>query len=115
MNSKKKNYIFNDATEAVKQLKHLYDHSIKNLQEAFEVAVKGSPPKYKIQEYYPQIKIKIDSFVAIDSRLAFGHVNGPGIYVTTITRPKLFEQYLIQQLSLLIKNQISHSSILRQK
>ncbi|MDG2097731.1 MAG: AMP nucleosidase [Paracoccaceae bacterium] len=104
MNSKKKNYIFNDATEAVKQLKHLYDHSIKNLQEAFEVAVKGSPPKYKIQEYYPQIKIKIDSFVAIDSRLAFGHVNGPGIYVTTITRPKLFEQYLIQQLSLLIKN-----------
>ena len=104
MNSKKKNYIFNDATEAVKQLKHLYDHSIKNLQEAFEVAVKGSPPKHKIQEYYPQIKIKIDSFVAIDSRLAFGHVNGPGIYVTTITRPKLFEQYLIQQLSLLIKN-----------
>jgi len=104
MNSKKKNYIFNDAKEAVKQLKHLYDHSIKNLQEAFEVAVKGSPPKYKIQEYYPQIKIKIDSFVAIDSRLAFGHVNGPGIYVTTITRPKLFEQYLIQQLSLLIKN-----------
>jgi AMP nucleosidase len=104
MNSKKKNYLFNDATEAVKQLKHLYDHSIKNLQEAFEVAVKGSPPKYKIQEYYPQIKIKIDSFVAIDSRLAFGHVNGPGIYVTTITRPKLFEQYLIQQLSLLIKN-----------
>ena len=104
MNSNKKNYIFNDATEAVEQLKHLYDHSIKNLQEAFEVAVKGSPPKYKIQEYYPQIKIKIDSFVAIDSRLAFGHVNGPGIYVTTITRPKLFEQYLIQQLSLLIKN-----------
>ena len=59
MNSKMKNYIFNDATEAVKQLKHLYDHSIKNLQEAFEVAVKGSPPKYKIQEYYPQIKIKL--------------------------------------------------------
>lgn len=104
MNSNKKNYIFNDATEAVGQLKHLYDRSIKNLQEAFEVALKGSTPKNKIQEYYPQIKIKIDSFVAIDSRLAFGHVNGPGIYVTTITKPKLFEQYLIQQLSLLIKN-----------
>lgn len=104
MNSNKKNYTFNDAAEAVKQLKHLYDRSIKNLQEAFEVALKGSTPKNKIQEYYPQIKIKIDSFVAIDSRLAFGHVNGPGIYVTTITRPKLFEQYLIQQLSLLIKN-----------
>ena len=106
MNSNKKNDTFNDATEAVKQLKHLYDRSIKNLQEAFEVALKGLAPKNKIQEYYPQIKIKIDSFVAIDNRLAFGHVNGPGVYVTTITRPKLFEQYLIQQLSLLIKNHI---------
>ena len=38
MNSNKKNDTFNDATEAVKQLKHLYDRSIKNLQEAFEVA-----------------------------------------------------------------------------
>ena len=38
MNSNKKNYTFNDAAEAVKQLKHLYDRSIKNLQEAFEAA-----------------------------------------------------------------------------
>jgi len=104
MNSNKKNYIFNNATEAVQQLKQLYDRSIKNLHDAFDDALKGSTPKNKIQEYYPQIRIKIDSFVAINSRLAFGHVNGPGIYVTTITRPKLFEQYLIQQLSLLIKN-----------
>ena len=104
MNSNKENYIFNNATEAVQQLKQLYDRSIKNLQDAFDDALKGSISKYKIQEYYPQIKIKIDSFVEINSRLAFGHVNGPGIYVTTITRPNLFEQYLIQQLSLLIKN-----------
>ena len=57
MNSNKKNYTFNDAAEAVKQLKHLYDRSIKNLQEAFEVALKGSAPKNKIQEYLSLIHI----------------------------------------------------------
>jgi AMP nucleosidase len=39
-----------------------------------------------------------------DSRLSFGHVSSPGIYATTITRPDLFRQYLIQQLGLLIQN-----------
>ena len=95
---------FNSATEAVEQLQFLYNNSINNLQKAFELAINGSKPDRKIQEFYPQISIKIDSFVEINSRLAFGHVNNPGTYKTTITRPKLFKGYLIQQLSLLIKN-----------
>ena len=95
---------FNTAEEAVKQLQVLYRNSINNLQNAFKLAITGSKPDSKIQEFYPQITIKIDSFVEIDSRLAFGHVNDPGTYITTITRPNLFKEYLIQQLSLLIKN-----------
>jgi AMP nucleosidase len=95
---------FNNATEAVEQLQFLYNNSINNLQKAFKLAINGSKPDRKIQEFYPQISIKIDSFVEINSRLAFGHVNNPGTYKTTITRPKLFKGYLIQQLSLLIKN-----------
>ena len=95
---------FHSATEAVEQLQFLYNNSINNLQKAFKLAINGSKPDKKIQEFYPQISIKIDSFVEINSRLAFGHVNNPGTYKTTITRPKLFKGYLIQQLSLLIKN-----------
>jgi len=104
MTSKKKNYIFDNAEEAVNELKRLYNQSITNLRQAFKIAIKNSKPKKKFQEYYPQITIKINSFLETDTRLAFGHVNGPGTYTTTITRPELFEDYLIQQLSLLIKN-----------
>ncbi|MAT00581.1 MAG: AMP nucleosidase [Rhodobacteraceae bacterium] len=97
-----KNFI--DATEAVTKLQCLYNQSISNLQKAFKSTMSGHRPDDKIQEYYPQITIKIDSFSEVDSRLAFGHVNNPGTYTTTITRPNLFKKYLIQQISLLIKN-----------
>ncbi|MBL9059704.1 MAG: AMP nucleosidase, partial [Mangrovicoccus sp.] len=40
----------------------------------------------------------------IDSRLSFGHVTHPGEYATTITRPDLFENYLRQQIGLILKN-----------
>ena len=93
-----------DATEAVTKLQCLYNQSISNLQKAFKSTMSGHRPDNKIQEYYPQITIKIDSFSEVDSRLAFGHVNNPGTYTTTITRPNLFKKYLIQQISLLIKN-----------
>jgi hypothetical protein len=36
--------------------------------------------------------------------LSFGHVSGPGTYATTVTRPDLFRNYLIQQIELLIRN-----------
>ncbi len=38
------------------------------------------------------------------ARLSFGHVAVPGTYATTVTRPDLFRNYLIQQIGLLIEN-----------
>jgi AMP nucleosidase len=40
----------------------------------------------------------------MDSRLSFGHVAGPGLYSTTVTRPDLFGPYLRRQIDLLIRN-----------
>ena len=39
------------------------------------------------------------SFDKVDSRLSFGHVASPGTYATTVTRPDLFRNYLIQQIA----------------
>jgi AMP nucleosidase len=58
----------------------------------------------KYRAFYPEISIKIDRFAQIDSRLSFGHLTQPGHYATTITRPDLFENYLKQQIGLLIRN-----------
>ena len=53
---------------------------------------------------YPEIRLATTSFDKTDSRLSFGHVARPGIYSTTVTRPDLFRDYLIQQLGLLTRN-----------
>lgn len=37
-------------------------------------------------------------------RLSFGYVSAPGVYTTTITRPKLFRHYLKEQLGHLMRN-----------
>ena len=34
-----------------------------------------------------------------DSRLAYGHMPGPGVYETTVSRPELYRDYLIEQIS----------------
>src|SRR5690606_7021853 len=51
-----------------------------------------------------EVRMTTSSYAHIDSRLAYGHVAGPGEYSTTITRPDLFENYLIEQLGLLMRN-----------
>jgi AMP nucleosidase len=95
---------FTDAAKAVKRLCEIYDVSASFLSVRFSEALRKGPPAGRIRAYYPEIRISTRSFAHIDSRLSFGHVAGPGIYSTTITRPQLFSNYLEQQISLLIQN-----------
>ncbi len=57
-----------------------------------------------MRAYYPEIRLTTTSFTRADSRLSFGHVAEPGSYSTTVTRPDLFRNYLIQQIDLLMQN-----------
>ncbi len=95
---------FDTAAGAVERLKHLYYGAAHFLAGHFAEALHSGRPAVRFRAYYPEIRIHISSFAATDSRLSFGHVAEPGVYVTTITRPDLFEHYLTQQLSLLIQN-----------
>ncbi|MGV6839868.1 MAG: AMP nucleosidase [Planktomarina sp.] len=95
---------FQNPRDAVKYLIELYDVATAFLQAGFEEAMQNGPPNTRIRAYYPQVKVQTDSYASIDSRLAFGHVAGPGTYAATITQPKLFEEYLVQQIGLVIKN-----------
>jgi AMP nucleosidase len=95
---------FTNAEAAVKRLQELYGLATGFLRARFgEVLAKGMPAA-RYRAYYPEIRITTTSYVAIDSRLSFGHVAEPGTYSTTITRPDLFENYLIQQIGLVIAN-----------
>lgn len=95
---------FHDAKAAVAHLKLLYDQAVKFLCDQFMDAMQDGPPEGRIRAYYPEIRFTTTSYSRVDTRLSFGHVPNPGTYATTVTRPDLFENYLVQQIGLLIAN-----------
>ncbi|MGB7287071.1 MAG: AMP nucleosidase [Salaquimonas sp.] len=95
---------FNNAKDAVAALQSLYRLSTSFLKENFEQMLAGLPIEYRYRAFYPSIEIATTSYANVDSRLAYGHVAGPGRYSTTITRPDLFDTYLEKQIELLISN-----------
>ncbi|MDP2737153.1 MAG: AMP nucleosidase [Pseudorhodobacter sp.] len=93
---------FTDASAAVTRLEELYFQATAFLIGHFSAAVTGVRPAARVRAWYPEIRLTTTSFTKTDSRLAFGHVAGPGTYSTSVTRPDLFRNYLIQQITLLM-------------
>jgi len=95
---------FTDAKSAVKALRKLYDRNTQFLRDAFGRLDTLSDPHQRFRAYYPEVGVSILSYSQADSRQAYGHMASPGHYTTTITRPELFDSYLTEQLSLIIRN-----------
>ena len=95
---------FTDATAAVDRLEEIYARSTRFLCDGFARVMADGPPPGRIRAFYPEIRITTTSYAQVDSRLSYGHVAEPGIHATTVTRPDLFRQYLIQQIELLMRN-----------
>ncbi|TBW34951.1 AMP nucleosidase [Siculibacillus lacustris] len=95
---------FDDAGAAVARLIDLYDRSIAFLNQRLGALVASAAPEGRVRAFYPEIRITIDTHARLDSRLAFGYVQAPGTYSTTVTRPDLFSRYLGVQIEQLLKN-----------
>ena len=96
--------VFDDPAKAVDALTALYERNTAFLMDGFSSLAKGAPVAGRYRACYPQVSIETTSFGHIDSRISYGHVTSPGIYTTTVTRPKLFRHYLKEQLGLLMRN-----------
>jgi len=94
---------FTDAEAAVDRLEQLYDEAVDFLVTEFRRTLEGHRPDARVRAYYPEVRITSDSHKAGDARMSFGHLPVPGTYTATITRPDLFRNYLIHQLSILMK------------
>ena len=70
----------------------------------FRRYLSGDPPAHPVRATYPLVRLTTRSHARIDSRLAYGFVSGPGVHETTVTRPDLFRDYLIEQIGLLMEN-----------
>jgi len=95
---------FSDAAEAVAALKVLYDRNTAFLRDSFTALADGGDINRRYRAFYPEVGVTTSSYTQIDSRQAYGHMPLPGNYTTTITRPDLFESYLIEQLSMIMRN-----------
>lgn len=95
---------FHNAEEAWECLNKIYTTSIDFLRSKFSEFLHSSSSLQRYRAFYPEIRITTTKFDQIDSRLSYGHVTGPGRYMITVTRPDLFRNYLIQQMTLLIEN-----------
>ena len=98
--------MFSEAEAAVGALRERYDAATSFLRRHFAAVMAGKVPEGRYRAFYPQVSLTTASFAKVDSRLSFGHVTEPGLYETTITRPDLFEGYLVQQLGLLMGREV---------
>ncbi|MGI6851593.1 AMP nucleosidase [Mesorhizobium sp. 1B3] len=95
---------FSDARQAVDALKMLYDRNTAFLRDSFRLLAEGRDNNRRFRAFYPEVSVSTSSFAQVDSRLAYGHMPSPGQYSTTVTRPDLFENYLVDQLRVIMRN-----------
>ena len=95
---------FDDARKAVAALQRLYQRNTRFLRDSFAALAAGGDLSKRYRAFYPEVSVVTSSFTQVDSRQAYGHMPTPGQFSTTITRPDLFESYLVEQLRLIMRN-----------
>ena len=87
---------FMDAQAAAQRLLTIYRRNTQFIQENFMHCMQnGFPEGVRFRACYPSIRIRVDTYQEVDSRLSYGHVVEPGFYASTITQPDLFFDYLV--------------------
>lgn len=100
---------FTDIDQAIKAIHEIYQTSIEKNLEHFKKFVKGEELEGLPDAFYPYVFVQSKKEVKdIDPRLAYGFVRGKGVFGTTITRPDLFNDYLKEQLGLLLEHNIEY-------
>jgi AMP nucleosidase len=93
-----------DPAEALAQVQRIYQQQIGYLRQAMQQFVAGDTPEQPVRACYPYVRVQTNTNARADTKLAFGFVEGPGRYETTLTRPDLFADYYLKQFQLLRKN-----------
>ncbi|MCY4260816.1 MAG: AMP nucleosidase [Rhodobacteraceae bacterium] len=92
------------AEDVLDSLQAFYAHSTGFLRRQLKQVDDTASSPQSFRACYPELVLEITDYSVGDSRLSYGRVDLPGVYATTITRPKLFSSYLIEQVGLLIKH-----------
>jgi AMP nucleosidase len=95
---------FDNAEAALAQVQAIYRSSVEHLRAALQRFVAGEDDGQHVRACYPFVRVRTSTVARADSRLSYGFVAGPGSFETTVTRPDLFGNYLLEQFKLLLRN-----------
>lgn len=96
---------FSDPTKAWEYVCEIYDRNTGFIRDHLLNLIKGTVPPGKIRACYPKAQVLTTSFQQqASSRLAYGFLHSPGLYQTTLTQPTLYQKYLIENFSLILRN-----------
>ena len=90
-----------DPADALAQVQRIYQQQINHLRDAMQRFVAGETPATPVRAFYPFVRVQTTTVARAATQLAYGFVEGPGRYETTLTRPDLFAGYYLDQLRLL--------------
>ena len=99
-----------NAHDIADQLAAIYDESVANLRQALARYVEDrTPPDAEARKKgafaYPELRIDYAGKVPTSApSRAFARLNQPGAYATSIARPELFRDYLVEQLEHLVRD-----------
>ena len=65
---------------------------------------RGKIPAGKVRAFYPQAQVTSTSYAKVDSTLPYGSLHSPGVYRTTLTAPRLFHNYLLENFEIILGN-----------
>ncbi|MBL8542291.1 MAG: AMP nucleosidase [Hyphomonadaceae bacterium] len=101
--------------EAVDRLERLHDRAVTALIECVRRFVNGgAPPSAEERALfrYPELRVTyLPGAPAPRLARAYGQLTWPGEYAVTITQPKYFRRYLIEQLDLLVRDYAAELSV----
>ena len=95
---------FSDPVKAWEYVRKIYLRNTDFIREQLINLTKGEIPKGKVRANYPQVEVISYTHKKVDSRLPYGFLHSPGTYKTTLTDPDFFKYYLLEQFSLILKN-----------
>ncbi len=95
---------FSDPVATWEYVQEIYLRNTNFIREQLMKLIKGEVPKGRVRAYYPQVEVVSTSHQKIVSRLPYGFLHSPGKYQTSLTHPKFFKYYLLEQFSLILKN-----------
>jgi AMP nucleosidase len=99
-----------DLSALIDDLEEIYRRSVANLRHALAAYLRdGARPDPESRASgafaYPELRVVYAPEGApARVRRAFARVNRPGVYATSLTRPALFRDYLVEQLDLLVRD-----------